>query len=151
MTTVSYSRVPFNNETRRWGRPNQMGVFEEYAAYFVAVKHERCEELVRLIKPGVHPALLDFAKGKEGDCPDAETRALAGRLVKITTDRTENPDIHVDFEGALSFDLRLPNGQWLLAELFINGNLDVSVYDDDSDKWSVNLPCATESQFVDLF
>jgi hypothetical protein len=151
MATVSHSRVPFNNETRRWGGPIQIGVFAKNAASFVAVEHERCEEFVRLIKIGVHPALVDFAKGKEGDCPNAETRTRASRLVEIATHRTENPDIHVDFEGALSFDLRLPNGQWLFAELFINGNLDVSVYDDDSDKWTVNWPCATESQFVGLF
>ena len=45
-------------------------------------------------------------------------------------ERTVDSEISVDDDGALSIDLRLSNGLRLLAELPIDGMLDIGVYDD---------------------
>lgn len=150
MRTLSHSRVAVNDETRRWVEPARDGVFEESGVFFVSTRYGG-QDLVRLVKSSVHPALANFEKGKEGIRPDQATLSLARTLIEVATRRASNPDIHVDFEGSLSFDLRLHNGHWLLADLFIDGQLDVSVYDTAAKEWVVNWPRATESQFKSIF
>lgn len=151
MATLSHSRVAVKDETRRWVEPVRDSVFEESDVFFVSAEYERVDELVHLFRFGVHPALSNFAKGKEGVCPDTETLSLARSLIEVATQRVPNPDIQVDFEGSLSFDLQLPNGHWLLADLFIDGQFDVSVYNRAAKEWVVNYPHATANQFASLF
>ena len=102
-------------------------------------------------EPYSHPALREFAAGKEGNPPTEEANRLAQRIVRTADQKGTHPDILVDFEGALSFDLNLPDGKLLLAYLFPDGVLDVSVYDDATGEWAVNNPAATERDFVGLF
>ena len=151
MATLSHSRVAIKDETRRWVEPARDGVFIESDMSIVSAEYGQVEELVRLFKFAVHPALSNFAKGKEGICPGTETLSLARTLIEIAIQRVSNPDIHVDFEGSLSFDLPLPNERWLLADLFIDGQFDVSVYDRAAKEWVVNCPRATANQFASLF
>ena len=101
--------------------------------------------------PYFHPALREFAAGKEGNPPTEEANRLAQRIVQTADQKGTHPDVHVDFEGALSFDLYLPDGRLLLAYLFPDGVLDVSVYDEATGEWAVNNPTATERDFVGLF
>ncbi len=102
-------------------------------------------------EPYSHPALREFATGKEGNPPTEEANRLAQRIVRTADQKGTDPDIQVDFEGSLSFDLHLPDGRLLLAYLFPDGVLDVSVYDDATGEWAVNNPAATEHDFVSLF
>lgn len=151
MSTSSHSRVAINDKTRRWVEPARDGVFEEGGVMFISAQYREEQELARLVKAGVHPALSTFAKGKEGNRPDGATLSLARRLIEVAMQRVSNSDIDVDFEGSLSFDLHLPNGHWLLADLFIDGQLDVSVYDSVDKEWVVNWPRATADQFESIF
>ena len=98
-----------------------------------------------------HSAIVrEFAAGVEGVRPGRSVVAMANRLVKAARQRTVAPEIAVDVDGALSFDLRLSNGLLLLAELSVNGNLDASVYDDAAGERAQRLPRATEGQFMEL-
>ena len=97
-----------------------------------------------------NPVVREFAAGIDGIQPDQDIVAKAARLVKAATERATIPDIAVDIDGALSFDLRLRNGLLLMAELSIDGILDASVYNDAAKKRIHRLPRATEAQFIDL-
>lgn len=63
------------------------------------------------------PLVQKFAAGVVGIHPDLPTTELASRLVNATEEHSSEPEIAVDFDGALSFDLRLSNCSLLLAEL----------------------------------
>ena len=63
------------------------------------------------------PIVEEFAAGVEGVVPGAEVVAMAGRLARAAIANTVEPELAVDVDGALSFDLRLNNGLLLLAEL----------------------------------
>jgi hypothetical protein len=90
-------------------------------------------------------ALAVFGKGLE----DWVVK-MAKRIAKAALDKTVEPEITVDVDGALSFDLRLTDGSLVLAELEPNGALDASVYDRQGDLVK-RLRQATESGLVDLF
>ena len=98
------------------------------------------------------PIVEEFAAGVEGVVPSPEVVAMAGRLARAAIANTVEPELAVDVDGALSFDLRLNNGLLLLAELDLAGYFDASVYDDRNGKAVrvQRLPRATEAQFLDL-
>lgn len=98
------------------------------------------------------PIVEEFAAGVEGVVPGPEVVAMAGRLARAAIANTVEPELAVDVDGALSFDLRLKNGLLLLAELDLAGYFDASVYDDQNGKAVrvQRLPWATEAQFLDL-
>ena len=98
-----------------------------------------------------HSAIVrEFAAGVDGVRPGRSVVDKADRLVQAARQGTIEPEIAVDVDGALSFDLRLNNGLLLLAELSIAGNLDASVYDDAAGERVQRLPRATEAQFMEL-
>ena len=76
---------------------------------------------------------------------------LARRLSIAALSKTHEPEITVDVDGAVSFDLRLANGMLMFAELKADGTLNLSVLDDRGQDARVvrHLPSATESEFVD--
>lgn len=55
---------------------------------------------------------------------------LARVLVRAAEQRTYQPEITIDVDGALSFDLRLTSGLLMFAELTIAGDLDITILDD---------------------
>lgn len=74
----------------------------------------------------IESALREFAGGVDGVPPNDDALGAARRLAAAAT---VSPEITVDVDGALSFDLRLGDGSLLLAELSAAGALDASVYD----------------------
>lgn len=98
------------------------------------------------------PIVQEFAAGLDGIIPSPETVAMAGRLARAAIANTVEPELAVDVDGALSFDLRLNNGLLLLAELDLDGYFDASVYDDQNGPAVrvQRLPKATETQFLVL-
>ena len=76
---------------------------------------------------------------------------LADRLVQKARAQTEEPEITIDVDGALSFDLRLKSGLLMFAELGIGGGLDITVLNDSGPGARVvkHLTAATEPAFVD--
>ena len=50
-------------------------------------------------------------------------RELALRLSAAAVEKTNEPEITVDVDGALSFDLRLNSGLLMFAELTVGGML----------------------------
>ena len=78
----------------------------------------------------LHPEVLAFARGAGDMMPTAEVIETATRITEAALENTVEPEVSVDGDGALSFDLRLSNGFRMLAELPIDGSLDVGVYDD---------------------
>ena len=66
-------------------------------------------------------------------------------------EKTVEPEITVDVDGALSFDLRLASGLLLLAELALDGTLDASIYDDRQGVLIKRLPQATDYELIAWF
>ena len=93
----------------------------------------------------------EFSMGLDGERPDDHIVDLADRLIQKTRAQTEEPEITIDVDGALSFDLRLTSGLLMFAELAIDGTLDVTVLNDSGPgaRLVKHLPAATESAFVD--
>ena len=78
----------------------------------------------------LHPAVSEFAQGIDGVKPRDAVVAMATRIVQVAVEKTIEPEFSIDDDGALSIDLRLSNGLRVLAELPIDGSLDVGIYDD---------------------
>lgn len=98
-----------------------------------------------------HVAVRAFTEGL-GDVPHKVTTvSMANRIAKAALDKTIEPEISVDVDGALSFDLRLANGLLVLAELNIDGTLDASVYDDSRGILIKRLPQTTDVELIDWF
>ena len=95
-------------------------------------------------------ALEEFATGVEGASRPAGTIVDTARRVAEAARDTVDPEISVDVDGALSFDLRLANGWLVLAELDPDGSLDASIYDQNGHLVK-RLPRATEAALIDSF
>ena len=98
-----------------------------------------------------HSAVRLFSTGHEGLQPAASVISMADRIAKAALDMTVEPEITVDVDGALSFDLRLSNGLLLLAELDLDGSLDASIYDDSRGILIERLPQTTDSELISRF
>ena len=102
----------------------------------------------------LHPAVIEFARGVDGVSPVADVIETAQHITEAALAGTVEPEISVDEDGALSLDLRLSNGLRMLAELPIDGSLDVGIYDDrDSGQraWEVEyLSNATADDLIAL-
>ena len=73
----------------------------------------------------------EFALGVSGRQPDGKVVVMTERVVRAAYDYTQNPHITVDDEdGDLDIHLRLANGLLVMANLFPDGSIDASVYDD---------------------
>ena len=98
-----------------------------------------------------HSATRAFSIGHDGKRPTADVVSMADRIARAAADKTVEPEITVDADGALSFDLRLTSGWLVLAELDLNGALDASTYDDRQGILIKRLPQATDSELVAWF
>ena len=100
------------------------------------------------------PVVREFAEGVGGICPERSVVAMAVRLVQAAIAHTDKPEITVDDDDGMEFDLRLGNGWLLMANLFPDGKIDVSVYDDSQGipvKRVERMPQASEAELVSLF
>ena len=110
----------------------------------------RPESRTAEIRP-IDPMVRAFARGLDGRHPPiSDVVDLAYRLVHMAKERSHQPEITVDVDGALSFDLRLASGLLMFAELGVYGVLDLTVLDDSARETLVvrHLSPASESQFV---
>lgn len=98
-----------------------------------------------------HPAVRAFAEGIDGACPAPSVIDAAARIAVASLQETVEPEITVDVDGALSFDLRLANGFLLLAELDTDGGIDASIYDDHQGALIERLPHTTASELIKRF
>ena len=96
-------------------------------------------------------ALEEFSCGSNACPPSRSVVDLAGRLSEAVINNTIEPEITIDVDGALAFDLRLRSGLLMFAELQTDGSLCVTILDDRGEETSVvdHLPSATEPQFMD--
>ena len=92
-----------------------------------------------------------FSIGHEGKRPAADVVHIADRIAKAAVDKTVEPEITVDVDGALAFDLRLASSWLVLAELDLDGALDASIYDDRRGILIKRLPQATDSELIAWF
>ena len=102
------------------------------------------------IEAEVKAAIAEFAVGVDGRRPEPGVVAMAARIADAALAKTREPEISVDVDGALSFDLRLANEYLLLAELEIDGSIDASVYD-LQDKLVQRMPKATPDAIISWF
>lgn len=78
----------------------------------------------------IESVLTDFAVGVGGKVPSRRTQDAARRIATEASKYTKHPDLTVDVDGALSFDMRAMDGRVVFAEMDIDGGLDVGVYSD---------------------
>ena len=84
------------------------------------------------LPPAIEVELEGFSAGLEGKRPTEKAVLIARQLSIAAVRHVSHPDITVDIDGELSFDLRLDNGQLIFAELGLDGRLDVGVYGSDN-------------------
>ena len=94
--------------------------------------HEETASPPPSLPPAVEKELVEFSAGLDGMCPTEEAIQAARMLSKAALRHVADPDITVDIDGELSFDLRLDDGRLIFAELGLNGRLDVGVYGSDN-------------------
>ena len=111
--------------------------------------------LDRRVSSWIEEALPDvvvlFSEGLESDRPARSVIDMAAQITTEAEAKTVQPEITVDVDGALSFDLRLSDGRLVLAELSMDGVLDASIYDDDLGISFTRLPQATASELIAYF
>lgn len=95
----------------------------------------------------IKAALDEFTTGLDGRQPEPRVVAMAARITNAALAKTREPEISVDVDGALSFDLELPGGRLLLAELEIDGSINAGVYDPPLEPVS-QMPNATEADVI---
>ena len=102
----------------------------------------------------LHHSVQEFAAGIDGVQPSDEVIDTAVRIVTAALQFTRDPEFSIDDDGALSIDLRLSSGLRMLAELPIDGTLDVGIYDDRDAAQRVReveyLPSATAEDLISL-
>ena len=101
-------------------------------------------------KAAIKAALDEFAAGLDGKRPEPWVVEMAARIANAALAKTREPEISVDVDGALSFDLRLANEYLLLAELEIDGSIDASVYD-LQDRLVQRMPKTTPDAIISWF
>ena len=79
----------------------------------------------------VEAELAEFGAGLDGVCPTAEAVRIARVLSAAAVRHVPHPEITVDIDGELSFDLRLKDGRLVFAEFGLDGQIDVGVYGPD--------------------
>lgn len=96
--------------------------------------------------------VAEFAKGKTDPAPEAHIVDLAERLAKAAVNHTKSPEMSVDSEGVLTFDLRRADRQLFSAELHPDGQLIISVYNNRTNprRPTTHRSRATEAQFYEL-
>ena len=95
----------------------------------------------------VAAALDEFAAGLDGKRPEPWVVEMAARIANAALAKTREPEISVDVDSALSFDLELPGGRLLLAELEIDGSINAGVYDPPLEPVKL-MPDATEADII---
>ena len=80
----------------------------------------------------VEREIAEFSEGVDGLCPTPMAIRLARALSKVALQHVQHPEISLDIDGELSFDLRLNDGRLVFAELGLDGQLDVGVYGSDN-------------------
>ena len=109
-----------------------------------------CQKQIRESDPfyqTIYDVLAEFSHGT-----NPRVVSLANRLVKGATHHTDDPEVTLDVDGALAFDLRLKNGDLMFGELSADGLLSVTVLDDRSKDIVVKkyYSSATATQFLEL-
>lgn len=103
------------------------------------------------IKAATQTTLDEFAAGIDGKRPERLVVETAARIANAALLKTVKQDISFDDEEcAVSFDLELSNGHLILAELWSDGSIDASVYDEKRRRVK-RMPKATETEMLALF
>ena len=95
----------------------------------------------------IRKELYQFSIGNEGVKPDESVVQLAERLTRAALRHCDEPEITLDIDGELSFDLRLKDNRLILAELALDGLIDASVYD-GGNKLLERMPHTSEVKFL---
>ena len=95
-------------------------------------------------------ALDAFENGLDGRRPGSEVMELAESVANAALSYTVQPEVTLDIDGALSFDLRTPSGHLIFAELAPDGALDASVFDQQNNPVQ-RIPSATPADLIAWF
>ncbi len=99
----------------------------------------------------LHPAVQAFAEGLGDARPEPAVVKMAQLIALAAIQKTIEPEVSVDVDGALSFDLRLANGLLLMAELGVDGTLDAGIIDDKQGSIVERLRNTTAEELIRCF
>lgn len=105
----------------------------------------------------LHPVVQEFSRGVDGETPNGNVVKLADRIVRAALIYTTGAHITFDDEeGYLDFHLRLSDGLLVMANVFPDGGIDASVYDDSQGppvQVVKRMRCGTttDDELIDLF
>lgn len=95
--------------------------------------------------------LYEYIQGSDLEKPSQESSELAEFIIFQCAEKSLHYDMSVDNTvKTLIIECRLPNNKLVFIDLFTDGVLDLSVYDDLLDAWVVNLPYATKQDFCNV-
>ena len=117
------------------GNRHDMVDFERFITWqFDSRTATPLEVSMPLLSGEFETAIGKFEAGMGEACPDDSVIVAARAIWQAAVCHTSDPEIAVDdVDGALSFDLRLPDGRLVLAELCPDGQLHVGIYDKDDE------------------
>ena len=147
VTDVEVITLPRPTHDRRWFEPITQEATEASAPFR--------QPTTRDYPAGIRTPLQQYIVGIEEVRPPDSAVRLAAHFVWQSVRRSTKTEIDFDEEdGSLLFDLRLPNGLLLMAELYSDGTLYVGVHDDREEgesrlvEWLEN---PGESEITELF
>ncbi len=95
--------------------------------------------------------LSEYAEGSDFEKPGQESVYLAEFIITECTEKLLNCEMYFNkYENSLFIDGKLPTNKLVFINLFVDGILDISVYDDEFDKWIINLPNANKQDLYTI-
>ena len=76
------------------------------------------------------PVMREVSQGIGEDPPTEDITQMAGLVMQACWEYTDGAHVSFDDEDGWDFHLRLSNGHLVMANIFLNGGVDASVYDD---------------------
>lgn len=91
-----------------------------------------------------------FTNGLNSRQPNTVVVEIAAQIANAALTHTTQPEITLDLDGALSFDLRTPSGNLIFAELIPDGALDASIFDRQNNPLQ-RIPSPTPAELTARF
>ena len=102
-------------------------------------------------KYALHPLAVEFAAGTTGRKPAPELVAIVDRIITTVLEKTTEAEYSVDEDGALSFEALLTNGNFIMCEVSIAGQIHTGIYQGVDGDLIRFHPHQTEQQLLNLF
>ena len=96
--------------------------------------------------------LAKYSQGNVNEKPNNASVVLADFIIKECLEKSLHYDIYVsEYDFSLIIECKTRKNEDVFINLFTDGILDISVYNDQLKEWIINLPYATKQDFAKIF